>query len=175
MLVHCRGGVGRAGVIACCWLVRLGLCGWSLPPPPLPNTTPPLANIPPLLAIPLPPLPNTLTPSANPLSAPSPLLGVPPLSKPYLSTPHLSTPPLRTPPPSSTTTRASTIAFVERVVALVRRRRSAKAIETYEQVRFIVEYVEYLQSLGTAAAVPEVGVEALSPSPSPLNTNYGAP
>ncbi|KAG5646297.1 hypothetical protein DXG03_003894 [Asterophora parasitica] len=27
VLVHCRGGVGRAGVIACCWLIRLGLCG----------------------------------------------------------------------------------------------------------------------------------------------------
>src|ERR1700675_2629458 len=26
MLVHCRGGVGRAGLIGCCWLLRLGLC-----------------------------------------------------------------------------------------------------------------------------------------------------
>ncbi|KAF7321484.1 Phosphatases II [Mycena kentingensis (nom. inval.)] len=27
VLVHCRGGVGRAGVVACCWLLKLGLCG----------------------------------------------------------------------------------------------------------------------------------------------------
>src|ERR1700723_700055 len=28
ILVHCRGGVGRAGLIACCWILKLGLCGW---------------------------------------------------------------------------------------------------------------------------------------------------
>ncbi|KAJ7072462.1 protein-tyrosine phosphatase-like protein [Mycena amicta] len=28
VLVHCRGGVGRAGVVACCWLLKLGLSGW---------------------------------------------------------------------------------------------------------------------------------------------------
>ncbi|KAF7315315.1 TYR-PHOSPHATASE-2 domain-containing protein [Mycena indigotica] len=34
VLVHCRGGVGRAGVVACCWMLKLGLLGWlneSLP------------------------------------------------------------------------------------------------------------------------------------------------
>ncbi|KAG8213781.1 hypothetical protein J3R82DRAFT_10492 [Butyriboletus roseoflavus] len=28
VLVHCRGGVGRAGLFACCWMLKLGLCGW---------------------------------------------------------------------------------------------------------------------------------------------------
>lgn len=28
ILVHCRGGVGRAGLVACCWALKLGLCGW---------------------------------------------------------------------------------------------------------------------------------------------------
>jgi len=38
-----------------------------------------------------------------------------------------------------------TIAFVEKVIALVRRRRSMKAIETYEQVEFLVDYVDHLR------------------------------
>lgn len=38
-----------------------------------------------------------------------------------------------------------TVAFVEKVIALVRRRRSMKAIETYEQVEFLVNYVNYLR------------------------------
>lgn len=38
-----------------------------------------------------------------------------------------------------------TIAFVEKVIALVRRRRSMKAIETYEQVEFLVNYVDHLR------------------------------
>lgn len=81
VLVHCRGGVGRAGVIACCWLIRLGLCGWPKDEAPGP-----------------------------PFSA-----------------------------------RKETVQFVESVIAVVRRRRSMKAIETYEQVRFLVDFVEYLR------------------------------
>ncbi|KAG2051193.1 phosphatases II, partial [Suillus hirtellus] len=28
ILVHCRGGLGRAGLIACCWALKIDLCGW---------------------------------------------------------------------------------------------------------------------------------------------------
>ncbi|KAG1813827.1 phosphatases II [Suillus variegatus] len=28
ILVHCRGGLGRAGLVACCWVLKIGLCGW---------------------------------------------------------------------------------------------------------------------------------------------------
>ncbi|KAG2140418.1 hypothetical protein BD769DRAFT_1662983 [Suillus cothurnatus] len=28
ILVHCRGGLGRAGLVACCWALKIGLCGW---------------------------------------------------------------------------------------------------------------------------------------------------
>lgn len=35
--------------------------------------------------------------------------------------------------------------LVEKVIAVVRRRRSVKAIETYEQVRFLVEFVEWMR------------------------------
>ncbi|KDN49768.1 hypothetical protein RSAG8_01833, partial [Rhizoctonia solani AG-8 WAC10335] len=27
VLVHCRGGVGRAGLVACVWMLKLGICG----------------------------------------------------------------------------------------------------------------------------------------------------
>lgn len=40
--------------------------------------------------------------------------------------------------------RRDTLEQVERVIGIVRRRRSLKAIETYEQVKFLVGYVDYL-------------------------------
>jgi protein-tyrosine phosphatase len=84
MLVHCRGGVGRAGVFACTWLLRLGLCGWI-------ETDPGGAGTPASL-------------------------------------------------------RRDTIQLVNRVIGVVRRRRSIKAVETYEQVQYLVDYVEYLRA-----------------------------
>ena len=93
VLVHCRGGVGRAGVIACCWLIRLGLCGW------LTSSKPVLSSS------------NNEQPEAN----------------------------------ATTGLETETAQFVESVIAVVRRRRSMKAIETYEQVRFLVDFVEYLR------------------------------
>jgi len=98
VLVHCRGGVGRAGVIACCWLIRLGLCGWVQ----CGNST----SSKPVL----------LSSDDEPLEA--------------NATAGLET---------------ETAQFVESVIAVVRRRRSMKAIETYEQVRFLVDFVEYLR------------------------------
>jgi protein-tyrosine phosphatase len=90
ILVHCRGGVGRAGVVACCWMLKLGLCGWPSDEPPT------------LLAG-----------------------GV----------------------------RQDTLQLVERVIGIARRRRSIKAVETYEQVKFLVDFVEYLRDKGTADTV----------------------
>ncbi|KAF8972953.1 protein-tyrosine phosphatase-like protein [Flammula alnicola] len=87
ILVHCRGGVGRAGVIACCWMIRLGLCGW------VDGGNPNLCS-----------------------------------ERDREKVPH-----------------ADSISFVEKVIALVRRRRSMKAVETYEQVKFLVDYVEHLR------------------------------
>ncbi|KAK1224221.1 hypothetical protein PQX77_012878 [Marasmius sp. AFHP31] len=78
VLVHCRGGVGRAGVVACCWTIKLGLCGW-------------------------------LEENAGGYST-------------------------------------SSVSLVEKVVSVIRRRRGAKAVETYEQAKFLVEYVEYLKN-----------------------------
>jgi hypothetical protein len=41
--------------------------------------------------------------------------------------------------------RRDTLQLVERVIGIVRKRRSVKAVETYEQVKFLVDYVEYLR------------------------------
>ena len=83
VLVHCRGGVGRAGIIACCWMLRLGLCGWL-----------------------------------------------------ELRQADAS---------DSELVDDATIHLIERLISVVRRRRSPKAIETYEQVRFLVDYVRFLR------------------------------
>jgi hypothetical protein len=40
--------------------------------------------------------------------------------------------------------RRDTLEQVERAIGIVRRRRSLKAIETYEQVKFLAGYVDYL-------------------------------
>lgn len=80
ILVHCRGGVGRAGVIASCWAIRLGLCGW-----------------------------------------------------------------IDGPMTEDTFPNDEILTYVEGVISYVRRRRSVKAVETYEQVKFLVDYVDYLR------------------------------
>ena len=41
--------------------------------------------------------------------------------------------------------RRDTMQLVERAIGVVRRRRSVKAVETYEQVKFLADFVEYLR------------------------------
>ena len=91
VLVHCRGGVGRAGLVACCWMVKLGLCGWLEAEP--------------------------HTGDANAVSETT-----------------------RGP------VRSDTLHLVQRALAVVRLQRSPTAIETFEQVKFLVDYVEHLRS-----------------------------
>ena len=106
VLVHCRGGVGRAGVIACCWLIKLGLCGWVEGEGKLASGTPPSPSLSDS------PADMTIFPCSDPF-------GLPPV--------------------------ADTVKFVERIIAVVRKRRSLKAVETYEQVRFLVDFVDHLR------------------------------
>jgi protein-tyrosine phosphatase len=96
ILVHCRGGVGRAGLIACCWILKLGLCGWI----------------------------DT-----------------------YTSAPTFSVHPMET----EGQLRRDTMQLVEKAIMVIRRRRSVKAIETFEQVLFLAEYVEYLRKCGSVS------------------------
>ncbi|EPT02684.1 phosphatases II [Fomitopsis schrenkii] len=98
VLVHCRGGVGRAGLVACCWMLRLGLCGW-MDDAPLPKST-----------------------------ASEDLLDWDAQTEAALPI------------------RRDTMQLVERVISVIRRRRSPKAVETYEQVRFLVDFVEFQRS-----------------------------
>ncbi|KAH7888379.1 phosphatases II [Phlebopus sp. FC_14] len=110
VLVHCRGGVGRAGLVACCWMLKLGLCGWI-------ETDVGLGS----------PVPDTGDTDAM-------------SSGDYLGKNFQWN--------SNTVLRRDTLQLVERVIGVVRRRRSAKAIETLEQVQFLVEYVDYLRASG---------------------------
>ena len=108
VLVHCRGGVGRAGLFACCWMLKLGLCGWIETD--IPSST------------------ATTTSGAD------------------SETKRDDDEAFRW--DSETVVRRDTLQLVERVIEVVRRRRSVKAIETLEQVQFLVEYVDYLRTCG---------------------------
>ncbi len=103
ILVHCRGGVGRAGLVACCWAIKLGLFG-SI---------------------------ERSTELSTSIARVESCVREEGTSKENQS-------------PLPADFRDSVIQLVERVISSVRRRRSAKAVETYEQVCFLVEYVEYL-------------------------------
>ncbi|KAH9924424.1 uncharacterized protein B0H18DRAFT_431688 [Fomitopsis serialis] len=95
VLVHCRGGVGRAGLVACCWMLKLGLCGGT-----------------------------EFAASTTPEDLPTMEARAAETTLPV---------------------KKETMQLIERVITVVRRRRSPKAVETYEQVRFLVDFVEYQQ------------------------------
>ena len=50
---------------------------------------------------------------------------------------------------------ARVMSTVERVIGLIRRRRSVKAIETFEQVNFLASYVGWLRRESGQAAASE--------------------
>ncbi|KAJ4468235.1 hypothetical protein J3R30DRAFT_1686976 [Lentinula aciculospora] len=102
VLVHCRGGVGRAGVISACWILKLGLCGWL----------------------------NDASSSVISMSKSS-----------SSATDGANMPLLQS------LLKQDTLELVEKVIAVVRRRRSVKAVETYEQVQFLVDFIEHLRTL----------------------------
>jgi protein-tyrosine phosphatase len=99
ILAHCRGGVGRAGLIACCWILKLGLCGWI-------ET-------------------DLRYRSRQGTTGEWTIGGVSAYTEGGV--------------------RRDTMQLVERVIDVVRKRRGPKAVETYEQVKFLVDYVEYLR------------------------------
>lgn len=123
VLVHCRGGVGRAGLIACAWLLKMGFVGEGS-----------LRGL-------------------NRVDEEAKVGGATQSSKEIVE---------RTTSPSSHSglvnegeshtgeageVEAECDAILDTVRCLIetiRRRRSPKAIETAEQVRFLVEYVTYL-------------------------------
>lgn len=98
VLVHCRGGVGRAGLVACTWMLKLGICG----------------------------------------------------SVEINSDDHYTIQDPTVQPPAEALMQdrkvpRDSLELLERVIYIIRRQRSVKAIETYEQVRFLLEFIEYLR------------------------------
>lgn len=146
VLVHCRGGVGRAGLVACCWMLRLGLCGW------LPSEGRPVGKR------------NVSGAQKVDRNAQEGLVTTTPTA-PTTTTMDIDSPTSASQTPDDGTTevekegdwsdglrrqgvRKDALALVERVIAVTRRRRSLKAVETYEQVKFLVAYVEFLRARG---------------------------
>lgn len=123
VLAHCRGGVGRAGLVACCWMLRLGLLGWKNPEICAKSCTKHSQCRNPTMAW---PSVNTVRQQMQAQAAPN--------------VPHGGA----SPPANVPRVCRGTLQLIERVLTVIRRRRSLKAVETYEQVRFLVEYIEYL-------------------------------
>lgn len=162
ILVHCRGGVGRAGLVACCWALKLGLCGWI-------DTEPASRGAPGYMAE------MTTAAAPMPLASPSSSDEVGALQENSKSPPSsvsvdrdADTNECRRDEARSeeqkkmvssdegaeggedvrqrTGVRRDTLQLVERAITLVRRRRSPKAVETFEQVKFLVDYIEFLRT-----------------------------
>jgi hypothetical protein len=153
-LVHCRGGVGRAGLIACCWMLKMGLCGWirRMDSPQVEHPFRSFFNNNTLEVSPG-PVPNSALPNGVSPSSPFHQNGSnlnhnndPPDSA-YPKGNFSEKRPKGSPSPHPLTlVRLDTMDVVERVIRVVRRRRSVKAIETFEQVHFLVQFVEHLRS-----------------------------
>lgn len=106
-LVHCRGGVGRAGLFACSWMIKLGLLGQVVD-----------------------------TNNSNNNESSNSSAG----QHQY----HLE----------------NEMKIVEKVIEVIRKRRSAKAIETPQQVQFILQYTHWLATTGRHVTARQVLEEA---------------
>ncbi|KIM30442.1 hypothetical protein M408DRAFT_7537 [Serendipita vermifera MAFF 305830] len=153
ILVHCRGGVGRAGLVACCWMLKMGLCGWirqiDSPPPDHPYHS--------FLSLSMLDVsPDSQNGDADPLASigqtngtPSPHSNGSVYGNGVNGNTHVKETHYRTRSNAQHhipgLVRLDTMDLVERVIRVVRRRRSVKAIETFEQVYFLVQFVEYLR------------------------------
>lgn len=102
VLAHCRAGVGRAGLTACAWAIKMGIAG------PKPGLEDQMLDL-------LDGRPDTQGMCEN----------------------------------------ARVMSTVERVIGLIRRRRSVKAIETFEQVNFLASYVGWLRRESGETAASE--------------------
>jgi hypothetical protein len=212
ILAHCRGGVGRAGLVACCWLLKLGLVGWKDPSActclggcrlsaSRLSTRKTTAEA---VVASETSLGSTATGADQPMlcgcgcgiSVDSAHKDVPRESgssfangivrdsdqpAPQINSSTTQTAPLSSPlpipdPPSQHNRRIrpacrATVQLVERAIAVVRRRRSLKAVETYEQVKFLVEFVEHLEA---AAELKKVAGNVTTSSSSPPDSSRGA-
>lgn len=121
-LAHCRAGVGRAGLTACAWAVKLGIAG------PLPDLEVQIRQL----------LLNQeqqqqQQQQKHVTGANGQLQEDDDAADQQVDMSH------------ELCENARVMSTVERVIALIRRRRSVKAIETFEQVNFLVSYVAWLR------------------------------
>jgi hypothetical protein len=178
LLVHCRGGVGRAGLVACCWILKMGLCGWVQEPQLYGNAhahahaatngavnppRPPVAKTPAEVSV------QGINGQTSSPPAPAPITSDRPGTTPAAPAPTPAPAPAPAPTPPI---QWNTVDLVERVVRVVRWRRSVKAIETYEQVRFLVEFVEFLRGGCLPTPEVEVEVEVVDPNPNVVVNGY---
>ena len=149
ILVHCRGGVGRAGLIACCWALKLGLCGWI--------ETQPTASLNGGSLCLVPPVRLEASDSATSTHGASSQH-----QRQSCSSDHDNdATPMANSDPRKTSVRRDTVQLAERAITLVRRRRSAKAVETFEQVKFLVDYVDFLREKAKLTRARDEGVRSV--------------
>ncbi|KIR62340.1 hypothetical protein I314_03278 [Cryptococcus bacillisporus CA1873] len=111
VLVHCRGGVGRAGMTACAWAIKMG---FVQPHPSLvivEEAARQRYN-----------LTHGISPSSNSSTPIAPSAAIP-----------------------AELEHQIVMSMVERVIAMIRCRRGLKAIESFEQVAFLMRYVGWLR------------------------------
>ncbi|OWZ76425.1 hypothetical protein C365_04571 [Cryptococcus neoformans Bt85] len=111
VLVHCRGGVGRAGMTACAWAIKMGF----VQPHPSLVIVEEAARQRYNLTHGISPTPNSSTSVAPSAAIPAEL------------------------------EHQIVMSMVERVIAMIRCRRGLKAIESFEQVAFLMRYVGWLR------------------------------
>jgi protein-tyrosine phosphatase len=120
VLAHCRGGVGRAGLVACAWALKMGL---------VPET----GEVP---SFAMAASASYTTPVSHPNG------GDDDEEERFLFGDE-----------HGAYARAD-LQIARDVISVIRRRRSVKAIETYEQVRWVVNYVRRLREGREAVAAP---------------------
>ncbi|KAL0245838.1 hypothetical protein I308_104975 [Cryptococcus tetragattii IND107] len=111
VLVHCRGGVGRAGMTACAWAIKMG---FVQPHPSLVIVEEAARQRYNLI--------HGISPSSNSTTPIAPSAAIP-----------------------AELEHQIVMSMVERVIAMIRCRRGLKAIESFEQVAFLMRYVGWLR------------------------------
>ncbi|WAQ92874.1 hypothetical protein PtA15_17A356 [Puccinia triticina] len=133
VLCHCRGGVGRAGLVACCWMLKIGLINR----PSLisdPSNHAPSADYPHYQA-------NHQTIASSNFQDQFHFHHHQPQPQPHPPDVFSFVDGNRLAP------KNSVLGQVEKVIEVIRRRRSPKAIETPQQVHFIIQYANWLDTL----------------------------
>ncbi|UZJ54299.1 hypothetical protein CBS101457_003619 [Exobasidium rhododendri] len=122
ILVHCRGGVGRAGLIACTWMLKMGLVRSDQDEAYFRSS---VGGV-----------------NGNSGVKNDSIRAQPPLPPPPRGTGDENKNRCAV---EDTDHQIETMQIINRLIDTIRRRRSPKAIETAEQVAFLFKYITYLK------------------------------